>query len=63
MNIALRLIEVAALLGAAAACADPPPRRAANPSVPPGTERAPNAPYYLGSDPDFPRGRGGRRRP
>ena len=65
MNIALRLIEVAALLGAAAACADPPPRRAANPGVlsSPGAERAPNAPYYQGSDPDFPRGSGGRRGP
>ena len=62
MNIALRLIGIAALLGAAVACADPPPRGAANPGVSPspGTQRNPNAPYYQGADPDFPRGgRGG----
>ena len=65
MNTVLRLIGIAALLGAAVACADPPPRGAADPGVAPapGAERAPNAPYYQGGDPDFPRGSGGRRGP
>ena len=65
MNSTLRLIGIAALLGATVACTDPPPRGAAYPGVAPasGAERALNAPYYQGADPDFPRGSGGRRGP
>ena len=64
MNTALRLIGIAALFGAVLACADPPPRRAANPAVAPpsGSERALNSPYYQGADPAFPRGSGGGSR-
>ncbi len=65
MNTLPRLIGTAVLFGAAVACADPPPPGAANAGVAPapGTERAPNAPYYQGGDPDFPRGSRGRRGP
>ena len=61
MNIALRLIGIAALLGAAVACADPPSRGTASPGVAPGSGRALNAPYYQGANPDFPRGTSGSR--
>jgi hypothetical protein len=63
MNIVLRFTGIAAILAMAIACADSTPRRAANPGVStaPGSERALNAPYYQGADPDFPRGTGGSR--
>ncbi len=53
----------AVLLAAlAAACGPPVPRGTAQQGVPPtGERRAQDAPYYLGADPDFPRGVRGSR--
>lgn len=52
----LRLISGIILLSSIVACSNPQPRGVANPGVTqtaPAT--APNAPYYTGADPDFPR--------
>ena len=58
----IRLLSLGGLLLAGAACSNPAPRSSADPGVVQNRNpRSLNAPYYTGSDPDFPRGgRAGR---
>jgi hypothetical protein len=58
----IRLLSLAALLATFGACSSPTPRGTADPGVTQNQNpRSLNAPYYTGSDPDYPRGgRAGR---